>query len=159
MNRGLLCGIVVVFFVLAVAVGLSGTVNASADYSNMISVTEVQSITGFNQITLKSMDSKKSGEANDLAFSTAGKLFLGIQVLKGSDYDRYYEEFRCQDYRPMPYAFWGPKTATPENPPDQLWFRKGDMLILIASYHDSQNKPFLTVEMMENIAAKIAPRI
>jgi len=159
MNRGLLCGLLVVLISLALIVGNSGTVNASADYSYLISVAEVQSITGFNQITVKLMDSKKSGEANDLAFSTAGKLFLGIQVLKGSDYDRYYEEFRCQDYKPMPYAFWGPKTATPENPPDQLWFRKGDMLIFVASYQDSQNKPFLTVEMMENIAAKIALKI
>lgn len=106
------------------------------------------------------MDSKKSGEAYDLQYSTAdGHAILMIQVLRGSDYEMYYRDYRCQDYRPMEYAFWGPKTATPENPPSQLWFRKGDTLIFIESGYDKSGKTDLNVEMMEQVAKIIASRL
>ena len=128
-----------------------------ADYSKLLTVADVQSITGLSNLTLKSIDSKKSGEANDLTFSTAdGKTILGIQVLNGSDYDMYYKQYCAQDYKAMEYAFWGPKTATPTTPPSQLWFRKGDTLIFIDNGYNG-NK--LDVGMMEKMAKLIASRL
>ena len=109
---------------------------------------------------LKSIDSKKSGEAYDLTYSnSSGQAVLMVEVLRGSDYEMYYKDFRCQDYKGMEYAFWGPKSATPENPPSQLWFRKKDTLIFIESGYDRNPKTYLDAEMMEKIAKIISSRI
>ena len=157
MKKYLLC------LLLTIGLLISGTVCAKpgdADYSGLLKVSEVESVTGKSKLSLKSMDSKKSGEAYDLQYSTAdGQAILMIQVLRGSDYEMYYRDYRCQDYRPMEYAFWGPKTATPENPPSQLWFRKGDTLIFIESGYDKSGKTDLNVEMMEQVAKIIASRL
>jgi hypothetical protein len=153
------------FFILCILLLLFGTEICSAgqvavDYSNYLPVKEVETITGQANLNLKSIDSKKSGEAYDLTYSTAvGQSVLMIQVLRGSDYDMYYNDFRCQDYKGMEYAFWGPKTATPENPPSQLWFRKGEVLIYIESGYKSDNLMYLDVEMMEKIAKIIASKL
>lgn len=131
-----------------------------ADYSRYLTVEEVQSISGRSNLKLKSVDAKKSGESPDLTYSTAeGQVILMVQVLKGSDYERYYKDLRCQDYKPMEYAFWGPKTATPANPPTLLGFRKGDTLIIIESRVDGKNKPYLDAGMMEKMSKIIASRI
>ena len=157
MKKYLLC------LLLTIGLLISGTVFAKpgdADYSGLLKVSEVESVTGKSKLSLRSMDSKKSGEAYDLQYSTAdGHAILMIQVLRGSDYEMYYRDYRCQDYRPMEYAFWGPKTATPENPPSQLWFRKGDTLIFIESGYDKSGKTDLNVEMMEQVAKIIASRL
>ena len=148
---------------LTIGLLISGVAYAKpgdADYSGLLKISEVESVTGKSKLSLKSMDSKKSGEAYDLQYSTAdGHAILMIQVLRGSDYEMYYRDYRCQDYRPMEYAFWGPKTATPENPPSQLWFRKGDTLIFIESGYDKSGKTDLNVEMMEQVAKIIASRL
>ena len=157
MKKYLLC------LLLTIGLLISGTVCAKpgdADYSGWLKVSEVESVSGKSKLSLRSMDSKKSGEAYDLQYSTAdGHAILMIQVLRGSDYEMYYRDYRCQDYRPMEYAFWGPKTATPENPPSQLWFRKGDTLIFIESGYDKSGKTDLNVEMMEQVAKIIASRL
>ena len=150
------------FLALAVLLGtmVCYAGKAAADYSSYLAIKEVESITGQTDLKLKSIDSKKSGEAYDLTYSTAaGQAVLMVQVLRGSDYEMYYNDFRCQDYKGMEYAFWGPKAATPENPPSQLWFRKGESLIYIESGYDSDKKMYLTVGMMEKIAKIIASRI
>ena len=157
MKRTLLSFLVLVFFLGA---GFGTAEMANADYSHYLTVREAEKITGIANLTLKSMDSKKSGEAYDLKYSTAdGKAVLMIQVLRGSDYEMFYEQFRCQDYRPIEYAFWGPKDATPENPPSQLWFRKGNTLIFIESGYNSSKKLYLNAEMMENVAKTIESRL
>ena len=157
MKRTLLSFLVLVFFLGA---GFGTAELATADYSHYLTVREAEKITGLANLTLKSMDSKKSGEAYDLRYLTAdGKAALMVQVLRGSDYEMFYQQFRCQDYRPMEYAFWGPKDATPENPPSQLWFRKGDSLIFIESGYNSSKKTFLNAEMMENVAKTIESRL
>ena len=157
MKRTLLSFLVLVFFLGA---GFGTAELATADYSHYLTVREAEKITGLANLTLKSMDSKKSGEAYDLRYLTAdGKAVLMIQVLRGSDYEMFYQQFRCQDYRPMEYAFWGPKDATPENPPSQLWFRKGETLIFIESGYNSSKKTFLNAEMMENVAKTIESRL
>ena len=157
MKRTLLSFLVLVFFLGA---GFGTAELATADYSHYLTVREAEKITGLANLTLKSMDSKKSGEAYDLKYLTAdGKAVLMIQVLRGSDYEMFYQQFRCQDYRPMEYAFWGPKDATPENPPSQLWFRKGDTLIFIESGYNSSKKLYLNAEMMENVAKTIESRL
>lgn len=157
MKKYLLC------LLLTIGLLISGTVFAKpgdADYSGLLKVSEVESVSGKSKLSLRSMDSKKSGEAYDLQYTTAdGHAILMIQVLRGSDYEMYYRDYRCQDYRPMEYAFWGPKTATPENPPSQLWFRKGDTLIFIESGYDKSGKTDLNVEMMEQVAKIIASRL
>ena len=157
MKRTLLSFLVLVFFLGA---GFGTAELATADYSHYLTVREAEKITGLANLTLKSMDSKKSGEAYDLRYLTAdGQAVLMVQVLRGSDYEMFYQQFRCQDYRPMEYAFWGPKDATPENPPSQLWFRKGDTLIFIESGYNSSKKTFLNAEMMENVAKTIESRL
>ena len=157
MKRTLLSFLVLVFFLGA---GFGTAELATADYSHYLTVREAEKITGLANLTLKSMDSKKSGEAYDLRYLTAdGKAVLMVQVLRGSDYEMFYQQFRCQDYRPMEYAFWGPKDATPENPPSQLWFRKGDTLVFIESGYNSSKKTFLNAEMMENVAKTIESRL
>ena len=157
MKKYLLC------LLLTIGLLISGTVFAKpgdADYSGLLKVSEVESVSGKSKLSLRSMDSKKSGEAYDVQYATAdGHAILMIQVLRGSDYEMYYRDYRCQDYRPMEYAFWGPKTATPENPPSQLWFRKGDTLIFIESGYDKSGKTDLNVEMMEQVAKIIASRL
>lgn len=157
MKRTLLSFLVLVFFLGA---GFGTAELATADYSHYLTVREAEKITGLANLTLKSMDSKKSGEAYDLRYLTAdGQAVLMVQVLRGSDYEMFYQQFRCQDYRPMEYAFWGPKDATPENPPSQLWFRKGETLIFIESGYNSSKKTFLNAEMMENVAKTIESRL
>ena len=157
MKRTLLSFLVLVFFLGA---GFGTAELATADYSHYLTVREAEKITGLANLTLKSMDSKKSGEAYDLRYLTAdGQAVLMVQVLRGSDYEMFYQQFRCQDYRPMEYAFWGPKDATPENPPSQLWFRKGDTLIFIESGYNSSKKLYLNAEMMENVAKTIESRL
>ena len=157
MKRMLLSFLVLVFFLGA---GFGTAEMANADYSHYLTVRETEKITGLANLTLKSMDSKKSGEAYDLRYLTAdGKAALMVQVLRGSDYEMFYQQFRCQDYRPMEYAFWGPKDATPENPPSQLWFRKGDTLIFIETGYNRSKKTFLNAEMMENVAKTIESRL
>ena len=157
MKRTLLSFLVLVFFLGA---GFGTAEMANADYSHYLTVRETEKITGLANLTLKSMDSKKSGEAYDLTYLTAdGEAVLMIQVLRGSDYEMFYQQFRCQDYRPMEYAFWGPKDATPENPPSQLWFRKGDTLIFIETGYNRSKKTFLNAEMMENVAKTIESRL
>ena len=157
MKRTLLSFLVLVFFLGA---GFGTAEMANADYSHYLTVREAEKITGLANLTLKSMDSKKSGEAYDLRYLTAdGQAALMVQVLRGSDYEMFYQQFRCQDYRPMEYAFWGPKDATPENPPSQLWFRKGDTLIFIESGYNSSKKLYLNAEMMENVAKTIESRL
>ena len=157
MKRMLLSFLVLVFFLGA---GFGTAEMANADYSHYLTVRETEKITGLANLTLKSMDSKKSGEAYDLTYLTAdGEAVMMIQVLRGSDYEMFYQQFRCQDYRPMEYAFWGPKDATPENPPSQLWFRKGDTLIFIESGYNSSKKLYLNAEMMENVAKTIESRL
>jgi len=127
----------------------------AADYSRYLMVKEAESITGQSGLKLKSIDSKKSGEAYDLTYSTAeGQAILMIQVLRGRDYEMYYKDYRCQDYKPMEYAFWGPKTAASPNQVDQLWFRKGDTLIFIGSKRTHVDLP-----MMEKVAKVIASRL
>ena len=157
MKKILLSSLLLVFLWVA---GVGTAEMANADYSHYLTVREAEKITGLANLTLKSMDSKKSGEAYDLTYSTAdGKAVLMIQVLRGSDYEMFYEQFRCQDYRPIEYAFWGPKDATPENPPSQLWFRKGNTLIFIESGYNSSKKLYLNAEMMENVAKTIESRL
>ena len=157
MKRMLLSFLVLVFFLGA---GFGTAELATADYSHYLTVREAEKITGLANLTLKSMDSKKSGEAYDLRYLTAdGKAALMVQVLRGSDYEMFYQQFRCQDYRPMEYAFWGPKDATPENPPSQLWFRKGDTLIFIETGYNRSKKTFLNAEMMEKVANTIESRL
>ena len=157
MKRTLLSFLVLVFFLGA---GFGTAEMANADYSHYLTVRETEKITGLANLTLKSMDSKKSGEAYDLTYLTAdGEAVMMIQVLRGSDYEMFDEQFRCQDYRPMEYAFWGPKDATPENPPSQLWFRKGDTLIFIESGYNISKKTFLNAEMMEKVAKTIESRL
>lgn len=157
MKRMLLSFLVLVFFLGA---GFGTAEMANADYSHYLTVRETEKITGLANLTLKSMDSKKSGEAYDLTYLTAdGEAVMMIQVLRGSDYEMFYQQFRCQDYRPMEYAFWGPKDATPENPPSQLWFRKGDTLIFIETGYNRSKKTFLNAEMMENVAKTIESRL
>ena len=157
MKKVLLC----LFLILSLLA--SGTTLAKpgdADYSGLLTVSEVERVTGQSRLSLKSMDSKKSGEAYDLQYFNAdGQAILMIQVLRGSDYEMFYREYRSQDYRPMEYAFWGPKTATPENPPSQLWFRKGDTLIFIETGYNRSKKTFLNAEMMENVAKTIESRL
>ncbi|WP_346355246.1 hypothetical protein [Azotosporobacter soli] len=132
----------------------------AADYSNYLTVNEVQLITGLSDLTLKSIDAKKSGEAADLTYLTANGLpVMMVQILNGSDYERYYSDLRCQDYRAMDYAFWGPKDATPDNPPTLLAFRKNDVLIVIGSGLNADNQPFLKNYMFEKAANLIASRL
>lgn len=128
-----------------------------ADYSRLLNVTDVQNITGQTNLQLKSIDAKKSGEAADLTFSTVdGQRIVMVQVLKGTDFDMYYEQFRGQDYKAWPNAFWGPKQT---NPPSMFAFRKGDTLIMITTDLDSKEKPYITPDMFENIAKIITSRL
>ena len=153
------------FFIAVLCLFLLGTGVCSAkpgdaDYSRYLSVKEVETVTGQANLMLKSIDSKKSGDAYDLTYSNSdGQAVLMVQVLRGSDYEMYYKDFRCQDYKGMEYAFWGPKSATPEDPPSQLWFRKKDTLIFIESGYDRNQKTYLDAEMMEKIAKIISSRM
>jgi hypothetical protein len=131
-----------------------------ADYSGYLTVAELQSITGRTNLKLKSLDAQKSGEMADLTYITAeGQVILTVQVLNGSDYEKAYHDLRCQDYKGMEYAFWGPKEATPANPPTLLGFRNKNTFILLDGKYESKNKSFLTVEMMEKIAKTIESRM
>ena len=157
MKKYLLCLLLLLSLLIS---GIAFAKPGDADYSGLLKISEVERVSGKSNLSLKSMDSKKSGEAYDLKYSTAdGHAILMIQVLRGSDYEMFYQDYRCQDYRAMEYAFWGPKTATPENPPSQLWFRKGDTLIFIESGYDKAGKTDLNVEMMEQVAKIIAARL
>ena len=157
MKKYLLCLLLLLSLLIS---GIAFAKPGDADYSGLLKISEVERVSGKSNLSLKSMDSKKSGEAYDLKYSTAdGHAVLMIQVLRGSDYEMFYQDYRCQDYRAMEYAFWGPKTATPENPPSQLWFRKGDTLIFIESGYDKAGKTDLNVEMMEQVAKIIAARL
>ena len=157
MKKYLLCLLLLISLLIS---GIAFAKPGDADYSGLLKISEVERVSGKSNLSLKSMDSKKSGEAYDLTYSTAdGHAVLMIQVLRGSDYEMFYQDYRCQDYRAMEYAFWGPKTATPENPPSQLWFRKGDTLIFIESGYDKAGKTDLNVEMMEQVAKIIAARL
>ena len=157
MKKYLLCLFLLISLLIS---GIAFAKPGDADYSGLLKISEVERVSGKSNLSLKSMDSKKSGEAYDLKYSTAdGHAILMIQVLRGSDYEMFYQDYRCQDYRAMEYAFWGPKTATPENPPSQLWFRKGDTLIFIESGYDKAGKTDLNVEMMEQVAKIIAARL
>ena len=157
MKKYLLCLLLLISLLIS---GIAFAKPGDADYSGLLKISEVERVSGKSNLSLKSMDSKKSGEAYDLKYSTAdGHAILMIQVLRGSDYEMFYQDYRCQDYRAMEYAFWGPKTATPENPPSQLWFRKGDTLIFIESGYDKAGKTDLKVEMMEQVAKIIAARL
>ena len=157
MKKYLLCLLLLISLLIS---GIAFAKPGDADYSGLLKISEVERVSGKSNLSLKSMDSKKSGEAYDLKYSTAdGHAVLMIQVLRGSDYEMFYQDYRCQDYRAMEYAFWGPKTATPENPPSQLWFRKGDTLIFIESGYDKAGKTDLNVEMMEQVAKIIAARL
>lgn len=130
----------------------------AADYSRYLTVEDVKRITG-HKFSLTSVDAKKSGKP-DLTFSTTdeGHVILTVQVLRGSDYEKYYSNLRCQDYKPMEYAFWGPKTATPENPPRLLGFRKGNSTIIITSHPDA-GEWYVNSEMLEKMAEVIASRL
>ena len=79
MKKYLLC------LLLTIGLLISGTVFAKpgdADYSGLLKVSEVESVSGKSKLSLRSMDSKKSGEAYDLQYSTAdGHAVLMIQVL------------------------------------------------------------------------------
>ena len=157
MKKYLLCLLLLLSLLIS---GIAFAKPGDADYSGLLKISEIERVSGKSNLSLKSMDSKKSGEAYDLKYSTAdGHAVLMIQVLRGSDYEMFYQDYRCQDYRAMEYAFWGPKTATPENPPSQLWFRKGDTLIFIESGYDKAGKTDLNVEMMEQVAKIIAARL
>jgi len=157
MKKTLTCLLLIFSLLLS---GIAFAKPGDADYSGLLKVSEVERISGKSKLSLKSMDSKKSGEAYDLQYLTAeGHAILMIQVLRGKDYEMFYQDYRSQDYRAMEYAFWGPKNATPENPPSQLWFRKGDTLIFIESGYDKAAKTDLNVEMMEQIAKIIASRL
>jgi len=157
MKKCLLCLLLLISLLIS---GIAVAKPGDADYSGLLKISEVERVSGKSNLSLKSMDSKKSGEAYDLKYSTAeGHAVLMIQVLRGSDYEMFYQDYRCQDYRAMEYAFWGPKTATPENPPSQLWFRKGDTLIFIESGYAKTGKTDLNVEMMEQVAKIIAARL
>jgi hypothetical protein len=157
MKKCLLCLLLLISLLIS---GIAFAKPGDADYSGLLKISEIERVSGKSNLSLKSMDSKKSGEAYDLKYSTAdGHAILMIQVLRGSDYEMFYQDYRCQDYRAMEYAFWGPKTATPENPPSQLWFRKGDTLIFIESGYDKAGKTDLNVEMMEQVAKIIAARL
>jgi len=157
MKRMALSTLLLMFFL---GTGVCWAKPGDADYSRYLTVKEVESITGQSRLLLKSIDSKKSGEAYDLIYSRAdGQKVLMVQVLRGIDYEMYYRDFRCQDYKGMEYAFWGPQTATPADPPSQLWFRKGEALIFIESGYDSRQKLYLNAEMMEKIAKIIFSRV
>ncbi|HWR40112.1 MAG TPA: hypothetical protein VN611_11490 [Patescibacteria group bacterium] len=129
----------------------------NTDYSRYLSVEEVQGITGKPNLSLKSIDAKKSGEANDLTYSTAdGKVIMTVQVLRGNDYDMYYNNLRSQDYKGIfEQAFWGPRQA---NPPELLGFRKGDTLIVISTKLNGKI-PYLDTDMMAKAAKLIASRL
>jgi len=127
------------------------------DYSRYLSVEEMQGITGRPNLSLKSIDAKKSGEAADLTYSTAdGKVIMTVQVLQGSDYEMFYNNLRTQDYKGFfEYAFWGPKQA---NPPQLLGFHKGDTCIIIETKMNGKT-PYLDPEMMIKAAKLIASRL
>lgn len=150
--------------VLVLTLAATGPASAAdaprADYSSYLTLAEVQEITGLENMTVTSVDAKKSGEAADLTFFAAdGTPVLMVQVLNGSDYERYYSDLRCQDYRPLGEAFWGPKAATPEQPPTLLAFRKHDTLIVIGSGLAADNTPALKNYMFERAAKLIASRL
>lgn len=127
----------------------------SADYSKYLTVEDVKRITG-HKFKLTAVDAKKSGKP-DLTFLTTdeGHITLTVQVLRGSDYEKYYSKLRSQDYKPMEYAFWGPKDAYP---PRLLGFRKGNTTIIITSYPDA-GEWYVNSEMLEKMAKIIAARL
>lgn len=128
-----------------------------ADYSRLITIQEVENITGFTDLQLKSIDSKRSGEAADLTFSTPeGQRIVMVQVLWSRDFDMYYNQFCSQDFKAWPGAFWGPKGA---NPPSMFWFSKGDTLILISCDNDAAETPCVVPDAIVKIARIIAGRI
>lgn len=128
-----------------------------ADYRWLLSIAEVQTVTGFADLRLKSIDAKKSGEAADLTFSAAeGRRIVMVQILRGQDFDMYYREFSSQDFKAWPDAFWGPKQT---DPPSMFWFRKGDTLILISCDLDDREKPYIVPGMFIEMARIIAGRI
>ena len=128
------------------------TVNDPRRY---LTVDDVKKITGRNY-SRSYVDMKYNGKP-DLTFSTTdeGHVVLTVTVLRGSDYEKFYSEYRSQDYKPLEYAFWGPKN---ENPPRMLWFRKGGTTIVLIRYVDAGAYD-VSVEMMEKLARTISTRL
>jgi hypothetical protein len=128
---------------------------AVKDPRRYLTVEDVKNITG-RVFTRTYVDMKYSGKP-DLEFSTTdeGHVALTVTVLRGNYYEKFYNDFRSQDYKPMENAFWGPKN---ENPPRMLGFRKGDTTIVIMRYVDA-GEYYVTVEMMEKVARTISARL
>lgn len=128
---------------------------AAKDYRKYLTVQDMANITG-SKFSLEYADMKFNGKP-DLSYFTAdeGHLVLTVTVLPAGYYEKYYSEFRSQDYKSMENAFWGPKN---ENPPRLLGFRKGDNTIVLVRHVDAGSYP-ISVEMMEKIARTIAARL
>lgn len=125
------------------------------DYRKYLTVQDLANITG-SKFSMDYADMKFNGKP-DLTYSTAdeGHVVLTVTVLPAGYYEKYYSEFRSQDYKPMEYAFWGPKN---ENPPRLLGFRKGGTTIIVVRHIDAGRYP-ISVEAMERIAGTIASRL
>ena len=128
---------------------------AAKDPRKYLTVADVKNITGRN-FKMSYVDMKYNGKP-DLTFSTTdeGHVVLTATVLRGNDYEQFYNQFRSQDYKPMEYAFWGPKN---ENPPRMLGFRKGDTMIVLIRYVDDGGY-YVSVEMLERLAKTVASRL
>ena len=128
---------------------------AAKDPRSYLTVEDVKNITG-TEFKRTYVDMKYNGKP-DLTFSTTdeGHVALTVTVLRGSDYEKFYNEFRAQDYKAMEYAFLGKKN---ENPPRMLGFRKGDTTIVLIRYVDD-GKYYVSIEMMEKLARSIAARL
>ncbi len=128
---------------------------AVKDPRGYLTVEDMRRITG-NSYKRTYVDMKYSGKP-DLEFSTAdeGHVALTVTVLPGSYYEKFYNDFRSQDYKPMQYAFWGPRNA---NPPKMLIFRKGGTMIVLTRYLDAGAYD-VSVEMMERLASTVASRL
>lgn len=128
---------------------------AVKDYRKYLTVEDLINISG-TKFKMTYTDMKFSGKP-DLTFSTTdeGHAVLAVTVLPGNYYEKFYSDFRSQDYKTMENAFWGPKN---ENPPRILGFRKGDTTIIVTRYVDDGRYP-ISVEMLERIAKTIAARL
>lgn len=128
---------------------------AVKDPRKYLTVEDVINITG-TKFKLTYVDMKYNGKP-DMTFSTTdeGHIALTVTILPGSYYEKYYNEFRSQDYKAMENAFWGPKS---ENPPRMLGFRKGDTMIVLLRHIDD-GQYYVSVEMLERLAKTIAARL
>ncbi|UCC71369.1 MAG: hypothetical protein JSV86_13355 [Gemmatimonadota bacterium] len=140
---------------------LTVTPGQQAGYENLLTVNDVEEVTGFEGIKLVPPD-PTIGAGGDLNFALAdGTLLLMASIREAAMYDQWRGE---EGYFHAPVAdlgdvaFEGPSFGAHRY---ALIFRKGDTAIALLSFFNMQagGEPFLSQEKLREIAGIVIPRL